>query len=260
MIFSKSRRLVFGLAAWSALLAGCSTSSPAFKPLESIPAGQGVVYLYRPANSPAAADATVKANRVPIARIAPGGYFPYVGKPGAVYFQLGPDTANVAYVRVQRATEKYLKLADASGRLKLEPVAPEVGLREIAACGIQAPLPAGTASTPAAAPRESATPPAPPPRAATPVPSRRPSGARVYSGAPNRARASAAVAPRGIQGPYSFEAERIAMERGCTTRDGVRPTAYLVQRADALQVYDIACQEATIRVGCQFEYCQTLGR
>lgn len=261
MPHNKRCRSGFWLAALSALLAGCSASGPAFKPAP-LPPGQGAVYLYRPSATLAAGDPTVLANRVPLARIEPGGYFPYLGQPGPVYFQIGPDTANVAYVRLEAGKEKYLRAAELTGRLKLAPVAPEIGRREIAQCTLLEPLQSGGAK----APVSTATVPSAPAasRAAGAVPrkgetrsaarTRSPAGSMAKRGIP-----AGSLPPVQSQGPYSYEAERIAMQQGCTTRDGVRPTAYLVQRSDSLQVYDIACLERRVRVSCRFEYCQPVG-
>jgi hypothetical protein len=265
MPHNKRCRSGFWLAALSALLAGCSVSGPAFKPAP-LPPGQGAVYLYRPSATLAAGDPTVLANRVPLARIEPGGYFPYLGQPGPVYFQIGPDTANVAYVRLEAGKEKYLRASDPTGRLKLAPVAPEIGRREIAQCTLLERLQIGGAKAPvstAAVPSASAPVPAAS-RAAGAVPrnagngsaarTRRPAGPAVKRDTP-----AGSLPPLQVQGPYSYEAERIAMQQGCTTRDGVRPAAYLVQRSDSLQVYDIACLERRVRVSCRFEYCQPVG-
>lgn len=262
MPHNKRCRSGFWLAALSALLAGCSASGPAFKPAP-LPPGQGAVYLYRPSATPAAGDPTVLANRIPLVRIGPGGYFPYLGQPGPVYFQIGPDTANVAYVRLEAGKAKYLRASDPTGRLQLAPVAPEIGRREIAQCALLEPLQAGETKAPiptAAVPPASAPVPAASraagaaPRSAGTRPAARtrsPAGSTAKRGIP-----AANPSLLRVQGPYSYEAERIAMQRGCATRDGVRPTAYLVQRSDSLQVYDIACLERHVRVNCRFEYCQ----
>lgn len=253
-------RLGFWLAALAALMTGCSASGPAFKPMEGIPADRGVVYLYSPSDSTIAGDATVKVNKIPITRIQTGGYFPYVGTPGSAYFQIGPDAANITYVRVEAGKEKYLRASDLTGRLKFAPVAPKEGRQEIAQCALLAPLQAGPGEAPAArtalpsasAPADSRT------KATSTHPRpRKPAGAMAKRAAPPVG--SAGLAGK-VVGPLSFEAERIAMARGCTTRDGVRPAAFLVEQTDSLQVYDIACRETSMRVACQFQYCQWLGR
>jgi hypothetical protein len=63
-----------------------------------------------------------------------------------------------------------------------------------------------------------------------------------------------------VQGLFSFEAERIAIENGCTTPTGVRPTAYLMEQAETQALYDIACTNGHLSVGCQYQYCELLGR
>lgn len=249
-----------GLAALAALLVGCSASGPGFKPV-SLPAGQGAVYLYRPlATAGLPDDFTVRVNKSPLARMEPGTYFPYLAKPGPVYFQFGPDTANIAHVRVEAGVAKYLKASDSTGRLTLIPMAPSIGAREIAQC---TQLEASAAT--AAVPQDSAPVPASPaagiaPRAARSrsaaiyPPARKPAGSAAR-------RSATDTRPAGqVQGQFSYEAERIAMQRGCVTRDGVRPTAFLIQQSGSLQVYDVACLDQHVRVSCQFEYCQPVGR
>lgn len=67
------------------LLVSCAMGS-AYKKVDKIPDGMGVVYIYRPSSimGPAAAD--VDANRVGITSLSKGGYYPYFSKPGEVEF------------------------------------------------------------------------------------------------------------------------------------------------------------------------------
>ena len=53
----------------SALIAGCTASGPAFKPVDPIPAGEGVVYIYRePGFVGSGVYGTVTANKTPITK------------------------------------------------------------------------------------------------------------------------------------------------------------------------------------------------
>jgi hypothetical protein len=234
------------LLMWVALaaggLAGCTPEVPKFKPVEPIPAGQGVIYLYRPlVPGEDALLGTLTVNRRPITQLKNGGYFPYTAA-GPVYFQLITSDPNRtllsrAAVRVEPGREKYLKISKVGDRLKFTPVMPADARPEIAACLEMDALAPITA--PAAAPAY-----APSPAARSAV--RRP------------APVAAPAAPARRQGRFSFEAERIAMENGCTTPSGVRPTAYLVEHGEALDVYDIACASGHMSVGCQFQFCELM--
>ena len=78
----KSSSSIFWLMLGSALLTGCAASGPAFKPVNPIPAGKGVVYIYRqPGLVGSAVYGTVSANNKPITKITSGGYFPYISIP-----------------------------------------------------------------------------------------------------------------------------------------------------------------------------------
>lgn len=60
---------------------------------------------------------------------------------------------------------------------------------------------------------------------------------------------------QGIQGPFSFEAERLAIRRGCSTTDGIRPTAYLIKRSSYVGIYDVNCASGHITVRCAGPIC-----
>ena len=79
----------------SVLISGCSASGPAFKPVEPIPAGKGVVYIYRePSVFGSAIYGTVSANKRPITKIHNGGYFPDLANPGSVHFEVSTEATN----------------------------------------------------------------------------------------------------------------------------------------------------------------------
>ncbi|MDD5321203.1 MAG: hypothetical protein PHD43_11440 [Methylococcales bacterium] len=90
----------------SALIVGCSASGPAFKPVDPIPAGKGVVYIYRqPGGMGSGAYGTVTANKTPITKILTGGYFPYISNPGPVHFEVSTEATNEADVTVESGRE-----------------------------------------------------------------------------------------------------------------------------------------------------------
>ena len=58
------------------------------------------------------------------------------------------------------------------------------------------------------------------------------------------------------QGLLSFEAERAAIQRGCTTANGVRPVGLLLGETNDIGIYDVACQQGHMTVRCEYQYCQ----
>lgn len=226
-----------GLAIFSAGLAltGCSDAPKHFEPVRPLAGDQGVIYLYRPHDAASRERlGTILANGRAVVQIRDGGYFPYVAGPGMVRFQLvtsDPKRTLIskAAFRIEPGREKFLKIVPGSDRLKFAAVLTATARDEIRACerldGI-APLPT--------APR----PPAP----------------RRGAAASSRPKAE----PIRVQGRFSFEAERLAIEHGCVTPDGVRPVAYLTEQTETREIYSVSCVSTTISVGCQFQYCERL--
>lgn len=129
----------------SVFLAGCSVSGPAFKPVESLPADKGVVYIYRqPKGFGGGVFGTVKANQAPLTKIKNGGYYPYIAEPGPVHFEVKTEATNEADVTVEAGKEKYLKTSVGMGffvgHLKLTEVSPEIGKQEIVKCKLLPPI------------------------------------------------------------------------------------------------------------------------
>lgn len=141
----KSASVVASLALASTLFAGCGATGAAFKPVDPIPAGKGVVYIYRqPSYLGAGVFGTLTANKIPITKIRNGGYFPYVSNPGPVHFEVTTEATNEANVTVDAGQEKYLKTTIGMGlfvgHLKLSEVSPEIGRREIGECKLLEPV------------------------------------------------------------------------------------------------------------------------
>jgi len=129
----------------SALIVGCSASGPVFKPVDPIPVGKGVVYIYRePGFVGSGVYGTVTANKEPIAKIKTGGYFPYLSNPGSVHFEVSTEATNEADVTVESGKEKYLKTTVGMGffvgHLKFSEVSPEIGKKEISECKLLEPI------------------------------------------------------------------------------------------------------------------------
>ena len=140
----KFRMLI--LIAINLSLIGCA-SGPAFKPVNPIPEGKGVVYIYREhafmgAGSGVTSDVTV--NNTPITNILSGGYFPYITEPGSKHFEVSTEATNQADVLVVAGKEKYLKttvgMGFLIGHLHLTEVSPEIGRNEIKECQLLEPI------------------------------------------------------------------------------------------------------------------------
>ena len=141
----KSSIVMGGFLLGAVMLTGCGASSSAFTPVNPIPAGKGVVYVYRkPSMMGAAVYGTVKANGQPVTKIRNGGYYPYVGPPGKAHFTVKTEATNEADVMVEKGTEKYLKTTIGMGffvgHLKFSEVSPEIGRSEIAECKLLEPF------------------------------------------------------------------------------------------------------------------------
>lgn len=128
----------------SMLLVSCSSTGAAFKPAP-IPAGKGVVYVYRqPKMMGSGVFGTVKANGTPITKIKNGGYYPYIASPGNNHFTVTTETTNKADVAVEKGSEKYLKTTIGMGlfvgHLKFTEVSPQIGRSEISECKLLEPI------------------------------------------------------------------------------------------------------------------------
>lgn len=142
---TKTNRVHVCFILTSALIAGCSASGPAFKPVDPIPTGKGVVYIYRaPGFVGSGVYGTVTANKTPITKIKNGGYFPYISNPGPVHFEVSTEATNEADVTVETGKEKYLKTTIGMGffvgHLKFSEVSPEIGKKEISECKLLEPI------------------------------------------------------------------------------------------------------------------------
>ncbi len=129
----------------AAVASGCSAPAPHFKPAEAIPAGKGVVYIYRqPRIAGSGVVGTITANTVPIVRIRSGGYFPFISAPGRVNFAVKSEVTDEADVNVEAGKATYLKASIGSGfrmsQLNLSEVPPELGSLEIAECRLLPPI------------------------------------------------------------------------------------------------------------------------
>ena len=131
--------LVFWSLALAIMLTGCGASGPVFKPVDPIPPGKGVVYIYRESSFlGSGVFGTVTADKTPITKVRNGGYFPYIANPGSVHFEVSTEATNEADVTVEAGKEKYLKTSVGMGllvgHLKFSEVSSSIGKSEIAEC------------------------------------------------------------------------------------------------------------------------------
>ena len=121
------------------VLVGCSASGPRFQRVSPIPAGKGVVYVYRKsAFVGCGVYGTLKVNDQPVTKVKNGGYYPCICTPGTVELSVSTETTNTATVDVAPASEHYVKttvgMGILVGRLYLTEVMPSTGESEIAGC------------------------------------------------------------------------------------------------------------------------------
>lgn len=136
---------ILGIVFVSTLIVGCGASGPTFKPVDPLPAGKGVVYIYRESGFVGGGVyGTVTADKTPITKIKNGGYFPYISNPGTVHFEVSTEATNEADVSVEAGKEKYLKTTVGMGffvgHLKFSEVSPEIGRKEISECKLLDPI------------------------------------------------------------------------------------------------------------------------
>ncbi len=135
----------FVLVLGAASIAGCASTGAAFTPVTPIPAGKGVVYIYRqPKFAGGGVYGTVTANKVPLTKIRNGGYYPYISSPGQVHFEVSTEATNEADVTVEAGKETYLKtsvgIGFLVGHLKFSEVSSDIGSSEIQECKLLDPI------------------------------------------------------------------------------------------------------------------------
>ncbi|HJS91805.1 MAG TPA: DUF2846 domain-containing protein [Steroidobacteraceae bacterium] len=122
-----------------ALLSGCATLGPAYKPESGSPAGKATIYVYRDFNVfGGGMTYMVWGNGVPIASLPAGGYFVYHAPPGKVQLSAKSEASTSVAVEVKAGEVYYVKgtigLGILVGRPHLALVSREVGEKEIAGC------------------------------------------------------------------------------------------------------------------------------
>ena len=135
---SFSRLAGFLVSVSSFLMVGCSASGPKFSALPIAP-DRGVVYIYRPGSIVGGAvKGGVEVNGKNIGSISSGGYLTAVCPPGSTKVSAETEAKNEISVDVKPGQANYVRtsiqIGVLVGRLKLEEVPAETGLKEIQDC------------------------------------------------------------------------------------------------------------------------------
>lgn len=139
MSWSRRHIIAVALIANVALLSGCATLGPAYKPESGSPVGKATVYVYRDFNVfGGGMTYMVWGNGVPIASLPAGGYFVYHAPPGKVQLSAKSEASTSVTVEAKSGEVYYVKgtigLGIFVGRPRLVLVPKEVGEKEIAGC------------------------------------------------------------------------------------------------------------------------------
>jgi hypothetical protein len=126
------------LVAMVCVMAGCA-SGPAFKKIDEIPQGKGLVYIYRPAGIVGSAIAyDVYAGTEKVGRLVPGGYLTYLSSPGELEIWGKTESKGSVTLDVRTGQEHYVKgslgVGFLVGRPVITVVEPQVGQKEIQDC------------------------------------------------------------------------------------------------------------------------------
>ncbi len=122
-------------------LTGCATLGPVYQKVEKIPENTGVVYIYRPSGfvgGGVAPSLYTDKGKTYLAKIYPGGYFPYFAKPGEVDLSAATEAESSVTLDIKPGQIYYVKLTIGIGffvgRPHLTIVSPDIGEKEIVEC------------------------------------------------------------------------------------------------------------------------------
>ena len=121
------------------LLGGCATLGPVYRPVDAIPDGMALIYIYRESQFIGAGVAyDVKVGETVVTTLHSGGYYPYFVKPGEVELWARTEAKSAVTVDVKAGEVYYVKgevgVGFFVGRPHLRVVAREKGEKEIKEC------------------------------------------------------------------------------------------------------------------------------
>lgn len=139
MLRSRRYLVAVALIVNLALLSGCATLGPVYKPESGSLPGQATLYVYRDFNVfGGGMTYLVRGNGVPIASLPAGGYFVYHAPPGKVQLSAQSEAATSVTVEARSGGVYFVKgtvgFGIFVGRPHLVLVPREVGEKEIAGC------------------------------------------------------------------------------------------------------------------------------
>ncbi len=233
--------------------------------------GKANIYVYRNEILGAALKLPVALDGTAMGQTAAKSYFAFEVAPGQ--HVVATDESSVA---IDAAPGKSyfvwqeVKMGLLAGGAKLQLVDETRGRAGVNECTLIASatgLSAGAAPEAASATSAGATvEPAAPAASATAAPAAAPAAVSAPVAAPSaapapliqqpvyRQRQNAAGKPV-ARGKFEFEAERAAIDAGCRTADGARPTATLIDAGVEFEAFDVACSGRTMKVRCEALVC-----
>jgi hypothetical protein len=128
------------LPALAALLAsGCATIGPVYRPVEPVPPGMGVVYVYRPGHLfGSGLKGTLSVNDSVVTILRNGSYYPCVVDTGLVRLGITCGSTDSTALKLAPSAEEYVGVGIGTGfwqsSLEFRPVTREVGREEIRSC------------------------------------------------------------------------------------------------------------------------------
>jgi hypothetical protein len=132
---------------------GCASLGEPYRPVDTIPAGKALVYIYRPPSlGGAAISYTVHAGQTPVGKLPNGGYRSYLADPGETEFWAKTESRSSVTEVLEAGKTYYLKGTVAvgilAGRPRLTFQTEAIGRTEIASCRVipDAPSPSAVGS------------------------------------------------------------------------------------------------------------------
>lgn len=119
------------------MISGCA-SGPPFQKINEIPAGKGLVYIYRPSVMHGAALVPyVVINKLNAIPLKTGGYYPYLSDPGEITISVTHTAKRSITINVTAGETYYVKAGTifmGLGVPYIESVSAELGLSELSNC------------------------------------------------------------------------------------------------------------------------------